>query len=101
VRKPKRRDHPPIVLIEWHDSRSLTVGWSDLETVQTKLAERDFDELLVSVGFLLRTTKRFVVICLSIDNQNANVDQTLQIPAGAIVRMKTIRAKRGYREIRK
>jgi hypothetical protein len=94
--KPKRAKHPPIVLIEWRDSRGLNAGWSDLERTITTVADRDFDELLVSAGFLLRSTKRFVVIALSLDNGNSNVDHTMQIPRCCIVRTTVIKRKRGY-----
>lgn len=89
----KRPHHPPIVLVEWHDSRSLTSGWTDRAKL-LDAAPRDYDELLVVAGFLLALTKHYAVISLGLA-PNDDVMHTLQIPRHDIVRIRIVKPQRG------
>lgn len=88
----KRPAHPPIVLVEWHDSRTLTSGWRARERVLDE-APADYDDLIVSAGFLIERRKRYVVLAVGLA-PNGDVAHVLQIPRSEIARVVVVKRKR-------
>lgn len=94
TRRRKRSDHPPIVYIEWHDSRSLSSRWIDRQRVLDD-APTDFEACPISAGFLLEVTKRYMILALSASLDNDDVADVIQIPRSEIRRFEIIRKQRG------
>lgn len=73
-----------IVFIVWDDAESLEAGW---DTPPTTLKE----SLAMTVGFLVKETKKHVMISHTTDGNNIN--GRLQIPKGMIKSMKVLHEK--------
>lgn len=87
--------HPPVVYVEWHDSRSVTNGWRDREG---ELGEVDqlYKETAASVGFLFKTTKKYIVIGLALAPVD-DIMHTIMIPRSEITVFKIIMKARGMK----
>lgn len=96
--RAKRPDHPPVVYVEWHDSRTLTSGWEDRRKVLNE-APRDFGERLVSAGLLLQVSKKFMVLAVGLA-PNDDVCHVLQIPRSEIVRFQIVKRQRGMKLVK-
>ncbi|HKE76651.1 MAG TPA: hypothetical protein VKB57_23740 [Acidimicrobiales bacterium] len=83
---------PEIVEVVWHDS----VGehqWLDLE--DARRSARDDGMLQRSVGWLLADEPGYLLLALSRSESWEQVDLTLQIPRGCIVRSRVLRHGNG------
>lgn len=92
----KRSDHPAIVYVEWHDSRSLSARWIARQRILDD-AEEDYEDCPVSAGFLISKSKRFVILALTFGGTNDEIADVIQIPTNEIRRLKVIKAQRGGR----
>jgi hypothetical protein len=82
-RQSRRAPHPPIVLIEWHDSQTIASKWTDRDEVR-KIARESWPEVIVSVGFLIASTKRYVLISLGTTESPDDVMHSISIPRACI-----------------
>lgn len=75
---------PPLVLVEWLDSKRTDPGWEHLEGILPFFPARRF-----SVGFLTDNQKDYKTLAQSLNTtkDNAQVIGQITIPACAIVRL--------------
>jgi len=89
-----RLDHPAVVIVEWHDSRTLSSRWIDREKVLNE-APADFADCPISAGFLLEATDDYIVLALSFVGGIDDVAEVVQIPKAEIRWMKEVEPRRG------
>jgi hypothetical protein len=73
-----------MIYIEWIDAESID-AWEDYDS-----ANRDAP-VIKTLGFLIRETKKYVVIALSIDETNEKCSNRIQIPTGMIKKKRVIK----------
>jgi len=78
---------PTIIEITWQDSISEQ-GWQTLEDAKHKAATEP--NTYHSVGYLIDDTPTYTLIALSRNQDATYLDQTLQIPAAAIITTRTL-----------
>lgn len=74
------------VYIEWIDSMAIQ-GWNHESRMSDEYAE---PSKIVSIGFLIKSTDKFVVISTSV-SVNASCMDPLSIPKCAITKMKNLK----------
>lgn len=74
------------VQIEWVDAVADNSGWSDV-----KEKRKECNPLpCTTVGFLIKKTKKKVVVCISHDYDNGNGDYFFTIPMSCIKSIKEL-----------
>ena len=97
--KSRPPDHPPVVYVEWHDSRSLTSAWTDREA-QLAETEQLYNEVIVSAGLLLEVRKKYVVIALGLAPVD-DIMHALIIPRSEIRKLVVLKKARGMKLVKK
>jgi len=77
-----------LAVVEWVDAHSGFGDWCG-----AKFAKKGADKDLVifSAGYVLTKNARRVVLCQSVDHDNAKVSDTITIPRACIKRVRTLR----------
>ena len=96
--RAKHPIHPPVVFVEWHDSRSLSSRWEDRTDLLDKTADL-YREEVVSVGFLLESNKKYIVIALGLA-PNDDVMHAIQIPRSEISLYRVLKRARGMKLVK-
>ena len=92
----RRKDpHPPVVFVEWRDSRPVTSAWQDGTKAVDEAAEYH-DEMIVSAGLLLEAGKKYIVLSLGLA-PNDDVMHTLLIPRSEVVTLRMLKKPRGMK----
>lgn len=97
--KRKRATHPPVVYVEWHDSRHLASKWINQKVLLSD-ATKDYDDCPTSAGFLLEINKKYLVIASSIGGGNGDAAEVMQIPRSEVRMMKVLLPNHGYKRKR-
>ena len=68
----------PLIYIEWCDAASMSNEWEDVSVV-LKWAEGDDSWLVCEVGFVLKETDEYLLLCSQM-NDKGNVGDVIKIP---------------------
>ena len=79
-----RIDGRPLLLVRWRDAATNHAGWEKLTTIAAQTPP-----IVVSVGWLLKRTKKHIVLVSSIVGDEGSCD--VVIPSGWVVSEKEIR----------
>jgi hypothetical protein len=79
----------PYVEVKWVDASAPALGWSN-PRVRVRNAKSGFH--VTTVGQLLHEDKKCVVVALSQDITFGQIDQSLSIPRGCIVRVRRLKS---------
>ena len=79
----------PIVEVEWVDSRSHGTDWQDPDDLNATLDTPD-GLCCRTAGYLYRATRRDVVLSANVAS-NGDVGAVMQIPTGAVRRLRLLR----------
>ena len=70
---------PPMVEIVWRDHWGVSEGtWEPLEAVQNR-ADTPFADIVFTVGFLIKETKDYFLVCQSCDLFKGQADMVLKV----------------------
>lgn len=95
--KRKRVKHPPVFIVEWHDSRELASHWTDRHKVIDEAP--GLYERCISTGFLLSQTKDFIVLALGLA-PNDDVTNVIQIPMCNIAWSRRLMKPKGFKFVK-
>lgn len=99
-KSPRRKaPHPPVVIVEWHDSATVDVAWT-APSVVSRDAEDAYSKTMMSAGFLLEVRKRYIVLVIGAASYNDDVLHALLIPRSEIVSLKTLKKARGMKPVK-
>lgn len=80
----KKEERAPLVLIQWVDAAAVTERWMDRSQAIKEGTHYSGDPIL-ACGFLIAERKDVVVICLTFNHHNDDVNFVMSIPTKAIV----------------
>ena len=73
-----------VVYLEWIDAESVD-AWEEYTHADKE------PPMIKTLGFLIRETKTYIVIALSIDETNGMCSSRIQIPTGMIIKRKLLK----------
>lgn len=77
----------PLIEILWDDATHIEMGWKTKEEFDK---EPDQDEIVLSVGFLIKQTPSHLYIAMDIDKEGQH-NQRAKIPAAMVKKIKILR----------
>lgn len=86
----KRAARPPVVIVEWHDSQTVSAKWMDRSDAIHD-AGVVYDDVIVSAGLLIQKTKRYIVLALGRSSDPDDVLHSMVIPRSEIRWMKVVK----------
>lgn len=80
----KKKEHAPLVLIQWVDAALVTARWQDRAEAIADGVKYAGDPIL-ACGFLIAERKDVIVLSLTYNHHNDDVSNVMAIPTKAIV----------------
>ena len=87
VRYPKK---PKLVLVEWLDTQTMNTGWKSPRAIRRWVRSESFPQVH-SVGWIMATTKRYIVLVAMLQNSGDFMEHVQRIPRGTILKIRKLR----------